>query len=222
VYAARAPAFQLLETKQPPTLELETGKRWHLFLSHRWDNQDAVAFVKQRLQLLLPGARIFVSLWEGSSLLYPSKTHALYSHPQSARLKRWLPSDRTSYHAPHIIPRLLAPSQLDVNDLESIDALESYVQESAVVLILLGSTKYFESPHCHREVAAAKTSELPLILLHDSDPVKNGSPLDELRDACPLELREFVFGGDVARPVVPWHRIRAVAQTLGMQSLRSE
>jgi len=154
LYAARAPAFQLLETKQPPTLELETGKRWHLFLSHRWDNQDAVAFVKQRLQLLLPGARIF----------------------------------------------------LDVDDLESIDALESYVQESAVVLILLGSTKYFESPHCHREVAAAKTSELPLILLHDSDPVKNGSPLDELRDACPLELREFVFGGDVARPVVPWHR----------------
>ena len=58
---ARAPAFLLVETKQPPSLGLETGKKWNLFLSHQWDNQDAVAVVKRQLLLLLPGVRVFVS-----------------------------------------------------------------------------------------------------------------------------------------------------------------
>jgi hypothetical protein len=50
-----------VEIKQSPTLELATGKKWHLFLSHQWDNQDAVGIVKRQLLLLLPGVRVFVS-----------------------------------------------------------------------------------------------------------------------------------------------------------------
>ena len=47
--------------------------------------------------------------------------------------------------------QLLLPAArifLDVDDLESVDALEDYVRQSAAVLILLGSPKYWLSPNC--------------------------------------------------------------------------
>jgi hypothetical protein len=179
--AARAPAFLLVETKEPPALDLGMGKKWHLFLSHQWDNQDAVAVVKRQLLLLLPGVRVFVSAEEELN------TGARLT-PDSA----------------------LQPSpQLDVDDLESIEALEMHVQKSAAVLVLLGSAKYFQSTNCKRELAAVKDASLPLILLHDSDPVKYGSSLQHLQDACPEEFRDFVFSAEeFQRPVIPWHRVR--------------
>lgn len=47
-------------TGQLPSLTLGAQKRWHLFLSHSWDNQDAVATIKRQLQLLLPGIKVFL------------------------------------------------------------------------------------------------------------------------------------------------------------------
>jgi hypothetical protein len=49
-------------TGRPPTLALAEGKEWHLFLSHSWDDQDAVHTIKRQLQLLLPGARVFLDV----------------------------------------------------------------------------------------------------------------------------------------------------------------
>ena len=132
-------------TRQPPVLTLVEGKRWHLFLSHNWANQDAVATIKRQLQLLLPGVRVF----------------------------------------------------LDVDDLDSIDALEDHVRSSHVVLVLLGSALYFESHNCLRELAATQAQHETLhpICVHEADASKHGSPLAVLRAACPEEYRSFVFGG---------------------------
>jgi hypothetical protein len=60
VRSARTSSFLLVATGQPPSLELQLGKKWHLFLSHNWDNQDAAAVVKRQLNALLQGVRIFV------------------------------------------------------------------------------------------------------------------------------------------------------------------
>ena len=140
-------------TRQPPVLALAEGKRWHLFLSHNWANQDAVATIKRQLQLLLPGVRVF----------------------------------------------------LDVDDLESVDALEEYMRGSQAILILLGSTEYFASRNCVRELAAAAALGLPPMGVHDADVSKNGAPLAALRSACPAEHRAFVFGGSAP---IAWHRVR--------------
>ena len=142
-------------TRQPPVLTLVEGKRWHLFLSHNWANQDAVATIKRQLQLLLPGVRVF----------------------------------------------------LDVDDLDSIDALEDHVRSSHAVLVLLGSALYFESHNCLRELAATQAQHETLhpICVHEADASKHGSPLAVLRAACPEEHRSFVFGGG---PPIVWHRVR--------------
>lgn len=163
--AAREPAFQLTATGEAPRLELARSKRWHLFISHSWANQDAAATIKRQMQLLLPGVRIF----------------------------------------------------LDIDDLDSIEALERHVGESAAMLLFLGSYKYFTSDNCKREVAAAQLHGLPLILAHDADATKNGWPLVMLKAACPRVQRQYVFyerasSADTAngdpRPVIPWHRTR--------------
>ena len=102
--------------------------------------------------------------------------------------------------------QLLVPNMcifLDVDNLESIDELEAYVEASAMLLVLLGSPKYFYSANCLRELRAAKTHELPLVCVHDSDPTKHGGPLADLRAACSPEFSELVFG----TPLVVWHRV---------------
>ena len=144
------------ENGLPPTVELAHGKRHHLFLSHHWDNQDAVAAVKRQLELLLPEVKIF----------------------------------------------------LDVDNLESIDKLEEYVQGSAAVLVFLGSPSYFASRNCLREVAAASDHKLPLVLLHESDSSKHTASLDELVIKCPSEHADFIFPQGEETPVVSWHRLR--------------
>lgn len=94
----------------------------------------------------------------------------------------------------------------DVDDLKSIDALEEYVSFSAVVLVMLGSHRYFSSANCRREVEAARLGNKPLVLVHESDPDKNGSPLHELKAICPADIRSYLFDG---RDVLPWHRVYA-------------
>jgi len=55
-------------------------------------------------------------------------------------------------------------------------------------------------------VQAARATHRPLCLVHESDPDKNGTPLDELVAGCPAELRAFIFEG--RRPLLPWLRLR--------------
>ena len=77
------------------------------------------------------------------------------------------------------------------------------------MLILLGSSNYFKSSSCKREVAAAMSESKPLVLLHEADWKKNGTRVSRLKEACCTKHCEFVFGADNApRPVIPWLRIQ--------------
>ena len=95
---------------------------------------------------------------------------------------------------------------LDVDDLESIEALEEYVGQSAAMLVLLGSPRYFGSANCMREVRAAQARGTPLVRVHDSDRTKHGAPLDELREACPAECCGAIFDEEPER-IIRWHRV---------------
>ena len=57
-----------------------------------------------------------------------------------------------------------------------------------------------------REVRAAQASGTPLLRVHDSDPTKNGAPLDELREACPAEFCGAIFDETPER-IIQWHRV---------------
>ena len=103
---------------------------------------------------------------------------------------------------------------LDVDDLESIDDLEAYVEASQAMLVLLGSAAYMSSRNCQREVVAAQRLALPLVRVHDADASHSGAPLDELRrtsERHPLSRRhtEVLFGGGGGgggpHEVIPWH-----------------
>ena len=103
--------------------------------------------------------------------------------------------------------RLLLPGVevfLDVDDLESIAALEEYISSSRVVLLFL-SRGYLRSVNCQREVRAALANNKPIVLVQEVDPEKGGGALAELRAECPAELQNGVFDN---RQPIPWHRIR--------------
>ena len=92
---------------------------------------------------------------------------------------------------------------LDVDDLKSIDALEEYVNQSAVFQLFC-SKGYFKSGNCLREVEHAVKTSKKLALVHD--PVKGGAPLDVIKnDECSDALRGPIFDG---RTVIVWHRIK--------------
>ena len=79
---------------------------------------------------------------------------------------------------------------LDVDDLTDIGDLEAFVEQSQAILIMMGSTRYFDSINCRREVEAAVRAGLPPIRVHEPDHNKNGAPLQALRLAsrrAPLE-----------------------------------
>ena len=63
VVAQSVPIMQLASSKEPPSLVLSKGLRYHLFLSHIWSTgQDQCAIIKRQLQLLLPGIAIFLDV----------------------------------------------------------------------------------------------------------------------------------------------------------------
>ena len=98
--AARLPIIRLQSTKAPPDLPLAKGHKWHLFLSHIWGTGQ-VSLVWSTGQLIY-------------LLTYPrARCCGARSQDQRATIKRQL--------------MLMLPSPsifLDVDDLESIDALE--------------------------------------------------------------------------------------------------
>ena len=86
---------------------------------------------------------------------------------------------------------------------ESIDALEEYVDQTAVIMIFV-SKGYFKSGNCLREARCTVQKKKPIALMHDN--VRGGAALDFLRDdECPTELRGPIFDG---RDVIEWHRIK--------------
>ena len=86
----------------------------------------------------------------------------------------------TRYHYSH---GLRASGQ----DLESIDALEDYIDRSQVIMIFV-SKGYFLSTNCLREARTAVAKAKPLALVHD--PVRGGATLETIKaNECPLELQ---------------------------------
>ena len=103
--------------------------------------------------------------------------------------------------------QLLLPSIqvfLDVDDLEDIGALESYIGRSQVILFFL-SGGYFRSKNCLREVRAALSQGKPIILVQEADENKGGGTLEELRAECPKDLQAAVF--EASWRLAVWHRI---------------
>ena len=93
---------------------------------------------------------------------------------------------------------------LDVDDLEDIGALESYINRSQVILFFL-SRGYFRSKNCLREVRAALSQGKPIILVQEADPDKGGGSPEVLRAECPGDLQPAIFDADW--PLVVWMRI---------------
>ena len=127
--------------------------------------------------------------------------------------------------------QLLLPSLsifLDVDDLQDIGELESYIGQSAVVLLFL-SRGYFQvrahttsrahhhvanptrnlsraqSKNCLREIRSSAEKHKPAALVHECDTDRGGEPLDVLRATCPADAAEYV--GFDRREVIEWHRI---------------
>ena len=92
---------------------------------------------------------------------------------------------------------------LDVDDLKDIGALETYVDQTAVIMILV-SKGYFKSGNCLREARCTVAKQKPITLVHDSAVyLKTHMPLEEIKaDECPDELRGPIFDG---REVIAWH-----------------
>ena len=96
---------------------------------------------------------------------------------------------------------------LDVDDLESIDALEEYIDRSQVIMIFV-SQGYFKSKNCLREACASVAKAKPLSLVYD--PVRGGATLQTIKEEeCPDELKP-IFDG---RKVIEWHRIKVPCHT---------
>ena len=92
---------------------------------------------------------------------------------------------------------------LDVDDLKSVDDLEEYVDQSAVISIFV-SKGYFKSGNCLREARFTVAKRKPIALVHDGD--KAGMSVGDIRrDECPDDLRSSIFDG---RDVIEWHRIK--------------
>jgi hypothetical protein len=93
---------------------------------------------------------------------------------------------------------------LDVDDLQDIGDLESYVSATGVMLFFL-SKRYFQSGNCLREIRASLEQEKPLVLVHEQQEDKGGAALEVLKEECrDDEMRAKIFDG---RTAIVWHRI---------------
>ena len=135
-------------------------------------------------------------------VLRPGKSYHLFlSHvwasgqDQAATLKRQL--------------CLLLPGAnifLDVDDLQSIEALEKYVDDSQCILIFL-SKGYFFSANCIRELKQSWRRKKELCPVHEVTASHGGEPLERLAEQCPEQYRDWLFE-EHSRRIVPWHRIK--------------
>ena len=108
---------------------------------------------------------------------------------------------------------------LDVDDLQSIDDLEHYIDQTACVICVL-SKGYFSSVNSMREVRHGLKQGKRMALLHESDPNHGGEPLAHLVEECPDAYRKPLFNA-AKRTVTPWHRVRDF-QLVSLKSLARE
>ena len=92
---------------------------------------------------------------------------------------------------------------LDVDDMESVDELERYIDETAVVLCFL-SAGYFRSAACQREIRHALLRRKPILLVRETDDKHGAIPLSTLRSECPEDCRAELY----THTMVPWFRVR--------------
>eukprot|EP00966_Prymnesium_polylepis_P162852 3763881-Prymnesium_polylepis.1 len=77
--------LRLVSSREVPDLQLGIGMQYHVFLSHIWSSgQDQTANIKRMLQLLLPGANIFLGSPHFSSSL-SSAVLTLFLHAYRCR-----------------------------------------------------------------------------------------------------------------------------------------
>ena len=79
------------------------------------------------------------------------------------------------------------------------------MKQSHSILIFL-SKGYFFSANCKKEVAATLANGNPVMLLHETDPNRGGTSMEQMLEDCPEEWREDIFVP--RRPVIPWHRVK--------------
>ena len=79
------------------------------------------------------------------------------------------------------------------------------MKQSHSILFFL-SKGYFFSANCKKEVAATLANGNPVMLLHETDPNRGGTSMEQMLEDCPEEWREDIFVP--RRPVIPWHRVK--------------
>ena len=92
---------------------------------------------------------------------------------------------------------------LDVDDLADIGELETYVDQTAVMLLFL-SRGYLLSKNCLREIRASRERDKAVCLVHEAQVERGGAPIEQLVGECPDDLVPYVFGN---RFPITWHRI---------------
>ena len=92
----------------------------------------------------------------------------------------------------------------DVDDLDHVDLIESYLERSSTMLLFL-SKGYFQSLNCLREVHATLCLQKHYLLVQEAYTEKGGAPIAELK----LELQDKTFRDQVfdGRPVTVWYRV---------------
>jgi len=108
---------------------------------------------------------------------------------------------------------------LDIDDLENIHSLESYVARSQCVLLFY-SRGYFFSENCLREVDEAVHLKKPLIVCHEADPQRGGVELLVLRADCESKGRDAETLID-KRSIIPWLR-RSEFQLMSLKMIAEE
>ena len=107
---------------------------------------------------------------------------------------------------------------LDVDDLDAMDRLETYVAGSQSILLFL-SRSYFFSAACQREIRVALTQKKPLVLLHEANHKRGGAALDTIIDECRADWRDALF--NAGREVVQWHRVQ-IFQTESIKCIAAQ
>jgi len=96
---------------------------------------------------------------------------------------------------------------LDVDDLNDVSKLETYIQQTNSMLLFLTKSFFLSGP-CLREVKATLDQEKPFLLVHEADISHGGAPLDELID----ELKDDQQRAKLFRnrnQAIRWQRIAA-------------
>jgi len=100
--------------------------------------------------------------------------------------------------------------------LDNTADLEALVKKSKCFLLFL-TKGVFASFWVMQEIRAAVSTNIPIILLRETDDRHGAATEDELIAQCPIDLRGLLFGVGVgkgkkktalAAPIIEWHRAK--------------